>query len=174
MTALDTNPISLNLQSELNYRFVIMRAPATSFWCQSVKIPDVSLPPLKIPSPSLAIPMQGDHMVYNPLSLTFKVDDNLQNWLEIYNWLEGVGNPQNNSQKYINMENNKNYSGFGLYSDLQLFILDSQRNPTYVFTFERCSPTFLTGPNFQATDNTVEYITSTATFSYAKYKISLP
>jgi hypothetical protein len=174
MAATDTNPISLDLQSPLNFMFTIKRAPATSYFCQDVKIPNVSLPAVKVPSPSLTVPMIGDHVVYEPLSLTFKVDDNLQNWLEMYNWLKAIGNPENTSQNYITLENNKNYSGYGIYSDLQLFILDSQKNPTYLFTFERCSPTFLSGPHFESTDNSIPYINSTVNLSYTKFKISLP
>ena len=174
MTQLTNNPQSVNLQSQLNYYFTIQRAPGVTFYCQSVKIPNITLPPAKVPTPSLYIPMIGDHLVYDDLELTFKVTDDLQNWLEIYNWITAIGNPDNTGKNYKILEANPDYAGYGIYSDLQLFTLDSQKNPTYVFTFHHCSPTGLTGPQFGTTDETVKYITSSVRFNYLKYHISLP
>lgn len=174
MTVLSENPISLNLQSELNFKFMLRRAPATEYWCQTFKVPNITLPPSRVPSPSLRVPMQGDHLVFEDLTLTFKIDDQFQNWLEMHNWMTGIGNPNNTGNNYTQLESNPNYLGYGLYSDLQLFVMDSQHQATLVFNFERCSPIFLSGPQFVTKDGTVNYMDSTVNFSYLKYHISLP
>ena len=174
MSATDNNPISFNLQSPLNFSFKILRAPSTTYFCQSVKIPDVTLESANVPSPSILVPMAGDHVAFSPLTLTFKVDDDLQNWLEMFNWMTTAGNVENVSREYKIMENNPNYAGYGIYSDLQLFTIDSQKNPSYVVTFERCFPSSLSGPNFDTMNTTVKYISSTVTFKYTKFHFSLP
>jgi len=174
MTVLSENPISLNLQSELNFKFVLKRAPATEYWCQTFKVPNITLPAARVPSPSLRVPMQGDHLIYDDLTLTFKIDDQFQNWLEMHNWMTAIGNPTNTGKNYTQLESTPNYTGYGLYSDLQLFAMDSQHQVTLVFNFERCSPIFLSGPQFVTKDGTVSYMDSTVNFSYLKYHISLP
>jgi hypothetical protein len=174
LSIIASQPQTLNLASELNFYFTIMRAPSVTYFCQDVAIPNVSLPPAKIPGPSLMYPVVGDHLVYSNLNLSFKVDENLQNYLEILNWLVGIGDPTNTGSQYSQLEKNKDYSGYGIYSDLQLFTLDTQKNTKYVITFEKCSPISLSGPKYGTKDATVNYITSNVEFSYRKFHISLP
>jgi hypothetical protein len=174
MTALSYNSNSLNLLSKLNFYFTLQRAPSLTYFLQEIKIPNKSLSPAKYPSPSLNIPSVGDHVIYDPLELKFKVTDDLQNWLEINNWLDAIGDPLNSGNKYKTLENNPEFLGYGIYSSLQLFTLDSQKNPSYVFTFEKCWPSALSGPDFNTTDETLPYITASVQFNYTKYNISLP
>jgi len=174
MPVLDSNPGSLNLQSSLNWTMNLIRAPGITYFLQSIKVPNIMINPPKVPSPSLGIPMVGDHLNFEPLEVKFKVADNFQDWLEIYNWLVALADPSNKGTKYLQLENNPSYLGYGLYSDLQVITLDSQKNPSYVFTFERCFPMALSGPEFNTTDDNLLYITASVQFKYLKYEITLP
>jgi len=174
LSVIAAQPQTLNLASELNFYFVIQRAPSVTYFCQDIKLPDMSLPPAKAPLPSLSNPLVGDHINYEPLSLSYKVDENLQNYLELHNWMVAIGDPSNTGKQYKQLETNQDYSGYGIYSDLQLFTLDTQKNVKYVVTFERCWPTKVSGPKYDTKDETVNYITSTADFYYTKFRISLP
>lgn len=174
MSVISQQPQSLNLASELNFYFVISRAPSVTYFCQDIKLPDIGLPMAKVPSPSLGVPLVGDHVVYDNLSLSFKVDEDLQNYLEIFNWLIAIGDPTNTGISYKNLQNNPDYTGYGLYSDLQLFTMDTQKNVKYVVTFERCTPIKLLGPKYNVKEDTVNYISSGVEFSYTKFNIKLP
>lgn len=173
MTAVGHNPININYQSEKKFVFKLQRAPALSYFCQSVNIPDISLQAAMAPTPSLRVPLQGDHMIFNPLTLTFKIDESLQNWLEIFNWLTGIANPDNKKIPYDLISKNPDWTGYGIYSELQLFVMDSKNNPTYIFNFEHCFPSSLSGPKFQSTEQDVTYIESTVQFLYVKYNVTL-
>jgi len=174
MSALNQNPLTTNLATSLGFRFEIKRAPSLSYHCLSVKLPDVSLIPVQIPTPSLAVPYVGDHLEYSNLEATFKIDADMQNFLEMFNWIEALGNPTNRGELYSAMAKKQDWSSFGLYSNLLLFQLDSQNNPLLVYTFEHASPIRLSGPKFQSTDSSEIYMSSTVEFKYLKYKINLP
>lgn len=173
MTILDHNPINLNYQNEKKFVFKIKRAPALSFFCQTAPIPDIQLPAAYAATPSLRIPFQGDHLQYNPLVLSFKIDESLQNWLEMFNWITGIGNPENKKIPYDLIANNPDWTGYGVYTNLQLFVLDSQNNPTYIFHFDHAFPTSLSGPKFESIQDDVQFITSSVSFLYSIYHVTL-
>jgi hypothetical protein len=174
MSALNQNPLTTNLATSLGFRFEIKRAPSLSYHCLSVKLPDVNLIPVQIPTPSLAVPYVGDHLEYSNLEATFKIDADMQNWLEMFNWIEALGNPTNKAEHYRALESRPSWSNFSLYSNLLLFQLDSQNNPLLIFTFEHASPIRLSGPKFQSTDSSEIFMSSTVEFKYLKFKVSTP
>jgi hypothetical protein len=175
MPATDKNPISINLQSPTNFKFALKRAPSLSYWCQTFDVPGISCPPARSPSPSLSVPFIGDHLVFAPLHLTFKVDDDLQNWLEIFNWMNAITNPDGDAITYKILQANPQYTGYGLLSDLQVFQLDSQKQATLVYHFNDAFPVALSGPRFDASNgNDFGYITSSVSFTYVKYNVTRP
>jgi hypothetical protein len=174
MTAISELPISQNIQSSLNFKFTLKRAPALSYYAQSVTIPDVHMNAVKQPNPSLSIPQVGDHLIFDPLIVTFKVDSELQNWLEIFNWMKAITNPYNTGVQYSNLQSNPQYAGYGIKSNLTLLQLDSQKNPTMQYEFENAMPVGLTGPKFDATSGQDSWVTSTASFVYLQYHITTP
>lgn len=175
MPASDVNPVSLNLQSPTNFKFALRRAPSLSYWCQTFDVPGISCPPARSPSPSLSVPFLGDHLVFEPLHLTFKVDDDLQNWLEMFNWMNAINDPAGDAITYNILNNNPDYLGFGLRSPLQVFQLDSQKQATLVYHFDDAFPISLSGPKFDSQNgNDFGYITSSVTFSYVKYNVTRP
>ena len=174
MSVLESQPQTLNLASELNFQFILQRAPSVSYFCQEFTIPDVGLPSARVPTPSRLIPFVGDHMVFENLSLTFKIDEDLQNYLEIFNWMHAIGNPNNTGTQYTQLEKNKDYSGYGIYSDIQVFTLDTQKQTKYVVTFKHCSPISLTGPKYTTKNPSVNYMPSTVNFTYTDFTFNLP
>jgi len=171
MAAAESQPISYNLQAPQNFVFNIKRIPAIDYFCVKAKIPSLTLPAAKVPSPSLEIPQPGDHVVYEPLTLTFKVDSILQNWIEIHNWITAIGDPSNKGTEYKKLENNSPISPYGLVSDISLFKTDSQNNPDLLWTFQNAWPTFLSGFEFDSTDANIIYLTATVMFRYVRFKI---
>ena len=174
MTILDQQPQSTNLQSPLNFVFNIARTPSINYQCQEVNVPQIILPPAKTPTPFIGIPFPGDHINFSPLTITFKVDDLLQNWLEIFNWMNGLGNPDATATVFNQLQSNPSYSPYGEVSDIRLMNLNSQKNPTYVFTFEKAWPTSLSGLSFTSKDPSLNYMTASVTFMYLKYSLSYP
>ena len=85
MSAVERNPISTNFVNPLQFVFSLKRAPALTYHCTGVKLPYVAANPAIINSPSLEVAYPGDHITYSPITLSFKIDENFQNWQEMLN-----------------------------------------------------------------------------------------
>lgn len=170
-TAIDNTPFNKNFLSPLNFQFQIKRAPYVNFFIQKVNLPSLSLDFAVQPNPFSNIPLAGEHLQYGDLQITFKVDEELQNWFEIHNWLRSLGFPDN-YQEYANLAVNSITSGNGVLSDITLLISDSAKNPNYSVTFRDAFPTSLSEVSFQSTDTDVNYVTATASFRYILYDVN--
>jgi len=93
MNAVIEGVANKSLLSPLSFEFQLKRAPHVEFFIQAVRTPGLSLPSIPMPSPHLRIPRAGEHIDYDDLSIDFKVDENFQNYLEIHDWLRGLGKP---------------------------------------------------------------------------------
>ena len=54
------------------------------------------------------IPVPGDKIVFEDLTLRFIVDEDLVNYTEIYNWIKGLGYPEDLEQIYDLQREKKN------------------------------------------------------------------
>jgi len=162
--------VPTNFLSPINFKFQIFRAPNVNFFVQKVNIPGFSLPAINVGNPLIGFPYPGDHLIYKELSINFKVDENLQNYLEIYNWLKSIGKQDYASYQTIN--SNQEYSGLGIRSDIVLTILTSERNPNYKITFKDAFPINLDSLDFNSTFEDVNYLETSAQFKFVSYDIA--
>ena len=91
MSAFDTQPDNNNFLSPLGCRFIVKKLPLVNFYCQSASFPSVSLQETETPNPLVRIPLAGTKLTYAPLDIRFRVDEDMKNYLEIYNWMQGLG-----------------------------------------------------------------------------------
>jgi hypothetical protein len=171
MTAIDNTPENKNFLSPLNFRFSIKRAPHVNFFLQRVNIPSLELPEIMIPTQFVPIPTEFTHLKYGQFSITFKVDEDLQNYLEIHNWMRALGFPTD-YKEYADIAKIPEYTGEGTRSDISLIALNSAKNPNYEIVFVDAFPISLGDIVFDTTDNDVNYVTTTANFIYTYYNIN--
>ena len=84
MSTVTNQPANLNLLSPVAFRFSLKDIPHVNFFCQSAQIPSVSLGEVPIQTPLAPVYRAGD-MTYDALVVGFVVDEELKNYLEIYN-----------------------------------------------------------------------------------------
>ena len=79
------------------------RTPNVQYFCQSVNLPDITIGVKEIQTPVKEYQVPGDKMTFGDLSLTFLINENMDNFYEIYDWMKGLTNPKNFDQfpKYI-------------------------------------------------------------------------
>lgn len=171
MSAIDNTPSNRNFLSPLNFKFQIKKAPHVNFFIQKVNIPSMSIPSPAPNNPFVKTPIPGEHINFGDLSITFKVDEELKNYLEIYNWLIALGKPENFEQ-YKAIQDKPITTGDGIYSDISLMILSSTKMPNYEITFVDAFPVDLSQLVFNTTDSDVNYIESSSTFKYTHYTIT--
>jgi hypothetical protein len=180
MSAVDNQPTNINFLGQNGFRFSIKRLPGVNYFCQSVSIPAVSVGVAETPTPFASLPRPGDRITYEPLSITFKVDEDLKNYFEIQRWLEGLGHPDDLTQtRNLSQEISRTqFAGtrqIGYYttymSDATLSILTSAKNVNKNIFFLDCFPIGLTELSFSSTVTTIEYLEATVTFRYRKYQL---
>jgi len=171
MAALSNTPTNKNFLNPLNFKFQIKRAPNVNFFIQKVNIPSITLPNIEIPTMFVPIPVQQTHMVYGELSLSFKIDEDLQNYFEIHNWIRALGFPSNFNE-YSAIASNPVYTGDSLRSELSLTILNALKNPTYEFVFHDAYPVFLSEVDFDTTYDNVDYVSASVTFKYSFFDVN--
>jgi len=171
MTALDNIPENQNFLNPLNFVFQVKKLPHVKFFIQSINIPGISLSPTAQANPFVSIPKGGDHIAFDELQLSFKVDEDMENWKEIYNWIKGVGFP-NRFDEYAELKNVPPLSGLGLISDISLLVLSSSRNPIFDIVFRDAQPITLSSLIFDTKLQDVNCLTATATFKYLSYSIN--
>lgn len=171
MTALDNIPENKNFLSPLGFRFQIKKSPTVNFFVQNVNLPGISLPQVETPNPFVSIPYAGDHISYDFLLINFKVDEDLQNYLEIHNWIKELGFP-NDFNEYKRIASAPVASGMGIVSDMSLLVLSSSRNPKFDIVFKDAFPVSLSSLIFDVTRNDVNYLEASATFKYTSYDIN--
>ena len=189
MVAVSRQPTKLDYASPTQFKFSINQLPKVEFFTVAANIPDLSLSDVVIPTPFKQIPVLGQNLTYGNLSITFIVDEFLENYRELHNWLTAIGFPKSREQfknfRTVTSTNpsvdkviktdigaiGKSIPDSAMFSDGTITILSNKNNPIVEVRFSNMYPVSLGALEFnqQATD--VEYMTVSADFTYQLYEI---
>ena len=165
-----------NFLSPTGFKFTLTRTPKVAFFCNQANIPDLNLGVAVQPSYTKMLPTPGDIIEFGDLNLRFLVDENLENYMEIQNWIRGLGFPEVLTQfgdlerqgmvsgNYVNDKQN-------VYSDGTLQVLTSSQIPNFQIVFKDLFPYTLSTMTFDATDTDIQYFTAEVGFKYTIYNI---
>lgn len=165
-----TYPSNPNFLSPLGFKFQLKKTPNTNFFVQSATIPQLTLGTASVPTPFANIPMPGDKVTFSEFQITFKVDEDMTNYLELFNWITALGHPQNFEQ-YKTLAAKPAYTGEGIYSEASLIILNSAKSPTNEIHFYDLYPTSLSDIIMDTRNTDIDYVTCTASFAYRMFDI---
>lgn len=168
MSAYANQPTNVNFLSPVGFVFKIKKTPTLNYFVQSVTLPSLSIEPIDMPNPFSKIPFAGTTLSYETLSVTFKVDEDMKNYLELHNWLSGLGFPKQFDQ-YKRLAEKP--IGEGVVSDLTLLINTSSKNPNMEVVFYDAFPISLSTLTFDMTAEEISHVTCTVEFKYGRYVI---
>ena len=83
-----------NFLSPVGFKFTLSKDPKISFFCNSARIPEISLGSAIQPVYLKDMDIPGDKLTYGDFSLRFLVDENMENYMSVHNWLTGLGYPE--------------------------------------------------------------------------------
>lgn len=171
-TLFDNQIQNRNFLSPIGFKFTLTRYPKVNFFCNYARIPEISLGTAIQSSPFKDLDVPGEKLTYGDFNLRFLVDENLENYLQIHNWLRGLGFPEK-FEEYTNLNTNSlgSVDENLQFSDGTLFILNSNYNKVGTLVFKDLFPVSLTSLEFEATQDTVNYLTADVTFKYTIYDI---
>jgi len=155
-----SQPANLSLAQSTKFMLNFARLPDTNYFCQTVTMPGVNMSEVVTETPFSTVYRHGDKLQYDPLVITFVVDEWLNSWKNIHDWMRGLTKPTR-FQEYDKLK-----LEFGIYSDAMLTILNGVNVPIARVTFRNCFPTNLASLQFSATDDGGQIIVADATFRY--------
>jgi hypothetical protein len=156
-----------NFLSPIGFRFTIKRLPNVEFYVQGTTLPGISMNPTTIATPFKAMRFAGDKLEHETFSVTIRLDEYMESYNEIFDWMVGLTKPDSFDQ-YKALERSDN----GLYSDASLIILDSKGNPGIEVHFKDIFPVSLSSISFDVTQSDVNYATCEITFEHNGHTVS--
>ena len=183
-------PSIMDYASPVQFRFKCSKLPKVEFFCQTANIPGIGLGTASMPTGLKDIPIPGDKVTYQDLAISFLVDENLNNYKEIHDWIIGLGAPQNHTQfsdlratssdRFPGTSSSNAITGqatadplpeSGMYSDATLTILNSKNIAVTEIRFHNIFPTSLGALSYNVQASDVNYLQTSVDFSYMYYEI---
>ena len=189
MASVKRQPDKLDYASPTQFKFGIHQLPKVEFFSTAATIPAIALSDVIVPTPFKSIPMMGDQLTYDNLSVSFIVDEFLENYLSIHEWMTAIGFPKNRTQFSEFKSNTSNTpsanavksndigdvqkppSTNALFSDATLTVLSNKNNPIVNVFFRDIYPIAMTGLSYNQAATDVEYLTAEITFAYQLFEI---
>lgn len=166
-------PSNINPLSPNGFNFTIQKIPSVNFFCQQVNLPGLTFGDPSFATPFASVPIPGDHITYDNLTVNFLIDEAMENYRAIWNWIIALGFPQSYEQyvTFINADQSGVLNELAKnYSDGMLQILGASNTPVATVQFVDMFPVALDTVLFQSTNQDVPYIVGQATFRYSYYK----
>ena len=190
-------PTKLDYASPTQFKFQIIKLPKVEYFCTAANVPGINLGTAEQITPLKDIPLPGDRLQYDTLTIQFLVDENLENYREIHGWLVGLGFPSkhqefndllsvgqdrfpisqlasNSAQDGGKIPKNPVQNQGPTLSDATLIVLSSKNNPVVEVRFKDLFPLSLTGLAYNQQETDINYLTATVTFDYLNYEFATP
>ena len=187
-------PTKQDYADPTKFKFSIIKLPKVEYFCTAVNLPGVNIADnYSQPTPFRDIPLPGEKLTYDRLTMTFLVDENLENYQEIHGWIRGLGFPGGydefknlldaGADRFPTSKNSRLGDAGrggkfaapdtgGLFSDATLNILTSKNNPVTEVRFRDIFPTTLSGLSYDQQAGDVAYLSCDITFAYKYYEFA--
>ena len=180
-------PTVFDYATGTQWRLAFNRLPKTTWFCTAANIPGITLGEAQYPTPMSDMFVVGDKLTFETLNITFLVDEELQNYRELWDWLVGMGSPVNHSQwstiltkgdsairqfgtDDTDPRTKTTYEESNLYSDSTLIVYNSKNKAKVNVQFKNMFPTSLSALEYSQELTDVEYFKASASFRYLYYE----
>ena len=164
--------------------------PTTEWFVISANIPGVTMGQATQVTPFTDMPIVGDKIDFDNFDMTFIVDEQLQNYMEIYNWIKNIGFPYSGKEQFNklsrpdNLDRQKNYKqrrpdgdGFvyrsdrNLYTDIRLTILSSKNNAVANIYMYEAFPISMSSIEYSQQETDTNYAQCQVSFAYSWFDV---
>lgn len=166
-------PGNINPLSPNGFLFTVTKLPDVSFFCQQVNLPGITLGEPEFANPFSRQPIPGDSLTFDTLNVQFLVDEEMKNFTAIYDWMVGLGFPENYTQyqELVGSRAKGQSELIANVSDATLIILGSNNVKVKEIYFKDVFPTSIESLLFSTTSTEVNYLVGNAQFRFGYYKI---
>lgn len=156
-----------NYLQNSSFMMTIPKFPNVQFYGQSISIPQISLNSASVGTPFVNIPLAGDKPEFSPLTVNFIIDEKMNNYYEVFNWIKSIGFAESNTD-YTNYANKNVYQQLGE-QDVSVFVMDGRNNLARTIVFYDAIPIGLSTIELTSQDTSTNYTYGSATFAYTYY-----
>ena len=158
--------------SGVGFKFNLTKFPKVDFFSNSARIPELSLELTTQASYLKNIDIPGERLTFGDFTLRFLVDENMENYQSVYDWLTGLGFPET-TREFANLtkDSDGQRDPKEAFCDGTLRILNSNYREVAKVKFKDLFPVSLSSLEFDATSTDVQYFTAEATFKYTIYDL---
>ena len=189
MASISRQPTKLYYASPTQFKFGISQLPKVEYFTTAANIPGINLGSAVIPTPYKDIPTMGDKLTYDNLTISFIVDEFLENYISLHEWMTSIGFPKSRDQfsEFRSVTSNTPTASRGvgqdigavtastavrsMFSDATLTILTNKNNPIVEVRFADVYPVSLGALEYNQAETDVTYLTVSADFDYKLYEI---
>ena len=183
-------PDKMDYASPVQFRFKIAKLPQVEFFIQTVNLPGISMGTATVPTPLYDYPVPGDEISFQSLDISFLVDENLNNYKELHDWISGLGFGKSHqdfadlqataADRFPGSTKGSLVAGVeipaplsegGIYSDATLTILNSKNIAKTEVRFQNVFPTSIGSLSYDVQASDIDYLKATASFDYLNYDI---
>lgn len=162
-----------NFLSVTGFKFTLAKYPKVDFFSNSARIPQLTLDVVRQSTYLKDVDVPGEKLNYGDLSIKFVVDENMENYISIYEWLTGLGFPETGQQfKTITSDADGLRDMKEAFSDGTLRILNSNYKEVARVKFLDLFPVSLSSLDFDSSTSDVQYFTAEASFKYTVYQLT--
>lgn len=175
-------PDNLSYLAPTQFELLVKKLPNTKYFSTGVNIPSVSVAEVQQPTNlgrNVLIP--GDKINFGEITVTFIVDENMENWTELYQWMSQITS-STDPEKYrslvgANRRADQPYDGSGdpdaVYSDMTIVVTTAANNPNRYIRIQGAFPTSLGEITMDTTvAGGLSYVTCTASFQFTTFEIA--
>jgi len=165
--------------SPIGFKFTLVDYPKVAYFAQTANIPGISINTVEQPTiMGRPIPYDAHGVNYEPFNLNFIVDEDLENYLILHNWIRGLGSGDSFTERsFLEISSSENRPGSttdkytNVRADGTLAVLNSNFQANFFVTFKDMFPVSLNALEFNATIDGTEYAVAQVQFRYASYDI---
>ena len=197
--ALARQPSVFDYSQSNQFKIYLPIFPTTEWFVIRANIPGVTMAQASQYTPFVDVAVVGDKLQYDNFNMTFMVDESLQNYMEMYDWVKNIGFPfsgadqfnklprpdnidrGNNTRKQIKRFNDISdqettslatpSSDRNLYTDITMTILTSKNNSiANVFIYD-AFPISLGNIEYSQQETDTSYAVCEASFAYSWFDV---
>lgn len=168
----ETGLSNINLLQPTAFKLIIDRKNFTNleFFCQSVAHPAVDVQAAAVPYSRIGnVALAGDKLNFTELECMIIVDENLNAYKEMYDWVHRL--VQNPDRSRLAIGANSDDPPVPTYCDITLMILSSHNNATRRVRYIDCVPVGLGNMMLDATTGDTTQITFPSTFRFSYFEL---
>ena len=186
--ALHRQPTVFDYSQSNQFKVFFPIFPVTEWFVVRANIPNVVLGVADQYTPFVQVAMVGDHITYGDFNVTFIVDENLKNYMEMYNWVKNIGFPFSHDQfnklerpDYQDRSGGTNYNpetdtyskanDRDLYTDIILQIMTAKNNLVATCDIYEAFPTTLGAIEYSQQETDMTYATCEVGFAYTWFDV---